>query len=301
MHIKDRMIFLQIRDYVKSFLRPHNLIYEPKLVDKPEGKKILVLSPHFDDDVIGCGGTLHKHILSGDEVTVIYFTDGREGDPEFPDKKMLEAIRKEEARRATGILGIKNLIFLDEPETQLKANKKLLRTLAEIFDKLRPDLVYLPSFIDNHIDHLELNRIFFRLVRQLNMEFNVCAYEAWTPILPNIIVDIGTVIAKKEQALKEYKSQIRQVDYVNVTLALNRCRSVMNLQGRSYAEAFFFTTCKEYVDLMEELHLDKRIFINDLRMRKNIKGIIKKIPIVGDLAKFVKRRFFLKSFPDSNR
>lgn len=265
MHIKDRMIFLQIKDYVKSFMRPYNLIYQPKVVDKPEGKKILVFSPHFDDDVIGCGGTLHKHILSGDEVTVIYFTDGREGDPEFSDKKMLEAIRKEEARRATGILGINNLIFLDEPETQLKANKKLLRTLAEIFDKLRPDIVYLPSFIDNHIDHLELNRIFFRLVKQLNMEFNVCAYEAWTPILPNIIVDIGQVIAKKEQALKEYKSQIKQVDYVNTTLALNRYRSVMNLQGRSYAEVFFFTTCKEYADLIKKLRLDKRIFINDIR------------------------------------
>ena len=265
MHIKDRMIFLQIKDYVKSFLRPNNLIYRPKVVDKPEGKKILVLSPHFDDDVIGCGGTLHKHILSGDEVTVIYFTDGREGDPDNPDKNLVETIRKEEARRATGILGIKNLIFLDEPDTQLKANKKLLRTLAEIFDKLRPDLVYLPSFVENHIDHLELNRIFFRLVKQLNREFNVCAYEAWTPVPPNIIVDIGQVISKKEQALKEYKSQIKQVDYVNTTLALNRYRSVMNLQGRSYAEAFFFTTCKEYVDLMEELRLDKKIFINDIR------------------------------------
>jgi len=299
MHIKDRILFLQIKDYVKSFLRPYNLIYRPKVVDKPEGKKILVLSPHFDDDVIGCGGTLYKHILSGDEVTVIYFTDGREGDPDNPDKDLVEAVRKEEARKATGILGIKNLIFLDEPETQLKANRKLLRTLADMFNKLRPDLVYLPSFVENHIDHLELNRIFFRLVRLLNMKFNVCAYEAWTPILPNIIVDIGSVIGKKEQALKEYKSQIRQVDYVSVTLALNRCRSVTNLQGRSYAEAFFFTTCKEYIDLMEELRLDKRIFINHLGMKKTIKEIIKKIPIVGDLAKFVKRRFFLKSFPDS--
>jgi LmbE family N-acetylglucosaminyl deacetylase len=265
MRIKDRMIFLQIKDYVKSFLRPYNLISRPKVIDKPEGKKILVLSPHFDDDVIGCGGTLHKHILSGDEVTVIYFTDGREGDPDLPDKEMLGAIRKEEAKKATKILGIKNLIFLDEPETQLKANKKLLKTLAGIFERLRPDLVYLPSFIENHIDHLELNRIFFQLMKQLNMEFNVCAYEAWTPIPPNIIVDIGQVISKKEQALKEYKSQIRQVDYVNATLGLNRYRSAMNLQGRSYAEAFFFTTCKEYVGLIKELRLNKRMFIKDIR------------------------------------
>jgi LmbE family N-acetylglucosaminyl deacetylase len=264
MHVKDRLLFLQLKDYVKSFLRPHNLICLPKVVDKPEGKRVLVLSPHFDDDVIGCGGTLHKHILAGDEVTVIYFTDGREGDPDFSNKEMLEAVRKEEARRATGILGIGNLIFLDEPETRLKANKRLLRILSDIFNKLAPDLVYLPSFIENHIDHLELNRIFFRLLRQLNMEFNVCAYEAWSPISPNIIVDIGQVIAKKEQALKEYKSQTRQVDYVNTTLALNRYRSAMNLHGRSYAEAFLFATSKEYIDLIKKLRLDKRLFIDML-------------------------------------
>ena len=277
MHVKDRLLFLQIKDYVKSFLRPHNLICRPKVVDKPQGKRVLVLSPHFDDDVIGCGGTLYKHILGGDEVTVIYFTDGREGDPDFSNKSMLEAIRKEEAKRATGILGIENLIFLDEPETHLKANKRLLKILTDIFNRLTPDLVYLPSFLENHIDHLELNRIFFLLLRQLDMDFNICAYEAWTPIPPNIIVDIGQVISIKEQALKEYKSQIRQVDYVNATLGFNRYRSVMNLQGRSYAEAFLFTTSKEYINFVKNLRLDKRLFIDlDSRARRNI-AVLKNI------------------------
>lgn len=265
MHIKDRMIFLQIKDYVKSFLRPYNLIYIPKVVDKPEGKRIIVFSPHFDDDVIGCGGTLHKHVLAGDEVTIIYFTDGREGDPDNPDKNLVKTVRKEEARRATAILGIKNLEFLDEPETQLKTNKKLLKNLKDTFEKIRPELIYMPSFIENHIDHLEVNRIFFRLVKDLNIKFNVCAYEAWTPIPPNIIVDIGEVIEKKEQALKEYKSQIKYVDYFSTTLGLNKYRSAMNLKGRSFAEAFFYTTCKEYVKLLKELRLNKRIFLKDFR------------------------------------
>lgn len=259
---KDRLLFHQIKDYVKSFVRPRDLICRPALVDKPEGKHVVVLSPHFDDDVFGCGGTLHKHILLGDEVTIIYFTDGRKGDPGFSDKLELEAIRKEEARKATSILGISNLIFLDEPETQLKANKKLIKTLSGIFRKLNPDLVYLPSFLENHIDHLELNRIFFRLHKHLDMKFNICAYEVWSPIPPNIIVDIGSVIAKKEQACKEYKSQIRQVDYVSTILALNRYRSAMNLQGRSYAEAFIFKTSGEYIDIIKRLHLDKRLFID---------------------------------------
>jgi LmbE family N-acetylglucosaminyl deacetylase len=163
-------------------------------------------------------------------------------------------------------LGINDLIFLDEPETRLKTSKRLLETLVDLFDKSRPDLVYIPSFIENHIDHFELNRIFFRLVKRLDGIFNVCAYEVWSPIFPNIIIDIGKVIEKKELAIREYKSQIRQVDYLNTTLALNKYRSAMNLHGRSYAEAFFFSTSKEYIALIKKLGLDRRIF-SDIAVR----------------------------------
>lgn len=266
MYLKNRLLYLQFKDYVKSFLRPHNLICAPKVLDKPQGKKIIVLSPHFDDDVIGCGGTLYKHVLSGADVKIIYFTDGREGDPDMDDKNKLMNIRKEEARNAAAILGINDLKFLDEPETRLKTSARLLETLADLFAESRPDLVYVPSFIENHIDHLELNRIFFRLVERMNGVFNVCAYEVWSPIFPNIIVDIGKVIEKKELAIREHKSQIRQVDYVNTTLALNRYRSAMNLHGRSYAEAFFFSTSKEYTALIKKLGLQRRIF-SDIYVR----------------------------------
>ena len=42
-------------------------------------RRVLVISPHPDDDVIGCGGTLRRHVLDGDEVRVIYLTSGERG------------------------------------------------------------------------------------------------------------------------------------------------------------------------------------------------------------------------------
>jgi LmbE family N-acetylglucosaminyl deacetylase len=230
-------------------------------VVKPPGDRVVVLSPHFDDDVIGCGGTLYKHVSSGNTVSVIYLTDGKKGDPSFTDEDLLSDTRKEEARKATKILGIENLIFLDEPETKLRVTPVLIKKLEKIIREIKPDLLYIPSFLDNHIDHFEINRILLGLTKQLSLECNVAAYEVWTPLLPNMLVDITSVVKKKEDALKQYVTQLRQVDYASTTLALNRYRSAVNLKGHGYAEAFLFLTLREYADLMGELKISKRLFI----------------------------------------
>src|SRR3990170_3703757 len=53
----------------------------PPPLDRPPGSRILVLAPHMDDEALGCGGSLHRHVLAGESVTVAYLTDGRKGDP----------------------------------------------------------------------------------------------------------------------------------------------------------------------------------------------------------------------------
>ena len=258
----NRLLVQQLREYVRTFIRPANLISNPQVIERPPGNRVIVLSPHFDDDVIGCGGTLHKHVIAGNKVIVIYMTDGREGDPSFADKGLLGEIRKEEARRATKLLGINHLIFLDEPETQLKSTTNLIKRLVPILKEFKPDLLYLPSVLDNHIDHFEINRILLDLSKRIEFNLNIAAYEVWTPLVPNIVVDVSDVVSKKEEALKQYETQNRQVDYVNATLALNRYRSIYNLRGQGYAEAFLFTSLVEYAHLMRKLRITKRLFIN---------------------------------------
>jgi LmbE family N-acetylglucosaminyl deacetylase len=252
----------QLKDYLRTFIRPDNLITYPDLIERPPGSRIVVLSPHFDDDVIGCGGTLYRHVKGGDSVTVVYLTDGREGDPSFTDTGLLSMTRKEEARRATKILGIHDLIFIDEPETKLSATGSLITKLDGLLNEIKPDLIYIPSFLDNHIDHFEVNRILLRLRKQLSYICNVAAYEVWTPLLPNVLVDITSVAQIKEEALRQYTTQLRQVDYAGTTLALNRFRSAVHLRGKGYAEAFLVVSLKEYAGLMEGLKLSERVFIS---------------------------------------
>ncbi|MEQ1759697.1 MAG: PIG-L family deacetylase [Vicinamibacterales bacterium] len=257
-----RTLLRQIHDYVSTFIRPANLMSTPEVAPIPPGSRVLVLSPHFDDDVIGCGGALARHVAAGHTVTVVYLTDGREGDPSIPDKNQVSALRKDEARRATAILGITDLRYLDEPETKLRSHATLLERLGQIFGEVRPDLVYLPWFLDNHIDHFETNRILFDLAPRLDQTITVAAYEVWMPMVPSMVIDITSVAALKERALTQYETQIRHVDYVATTMGLNKYRSSFRFKGQGFAEAFFVTSLADYVTKVRALNLPDRVFIS---------------------------------------
>ena len=73
----------------------------PETMDRPPRGRVLLLAPHADDDVIGCGGTVCKHVDQGDPVRVLIAYDGLRGDPDrrFEPGEYLE-MRRREARQA---------------------------------------------------------------------------------------------------------------------------------------------------------------------------------------------------------
>lgn len=231
-----------------ALMRPSDLIFTPELIHMPEGHRALVLSPHCDDDVIGLGGTMHRHALSGDPVTVVYFTGGTYAKGGTDETAMV--YRNDEARRAAGILGVTDLIFMDQHGGRLKPSKHLLEWLGQILRKVQPDVIYLPWLLDNHVDHRAVNQIFLYSCRRWKGTAAVYAYEVWTPLMPNRIVDITEHADMKEKALSQYTSQLEDVDYVNTTMALNRYRSITNMKGKGYAEAFLCMDIEKYLDLL---------------------------------------------------
>lgn len=248
----------------KSTLRLYLLLEEcdkpPEPVTAFDCGAVVVLAPHMDDEVIGCGGTLRRHALAGCRVTVVFLTDGRRGDPDLyrqdldpaglqAREQALAAIRKEESRRAAGILGIAERIHLDAPDGSLAPEPAIVDEITRILAERRPGVVYVPSMLDVHRDHWAANRI---LAAALDREalrgqrFAVREYEAWTPLLANRVVDIDEVSAAKFQALEAFESQNRHVDYVHTTRGLNMYRSIYRMGGRGYAEAFYESTPAGY-------------------------------------------------------
>jgi LmbE family N-acetylglucosaminyl deacetylase len=233
-------------------------------------RQVLVLAPHMDDEVLGCGGTLRQHILAGAMVTAVYMTDGRKGDPEvyrqgFPPamvaqkEQAMVLSRKTEAGAAARILGIQEQIFLAVPDSQLQPLPEVVGRVQTLLQERRPAVVYYPSVFDLHPDHWATNRILCAVTRARRFPADWSpvyrGYEVWTPLLTNCLIDISAVIKVKEAAITQFASQLRHTDFVHTILGLNAYRSLYASQGHGYAEAFYESSPELYCQLFQRLSL----------------------------------------------
>lgn len=240
-----------IKDFIKGLLaarqnrvitRYYDLVnafssLSPELIDDlPPGKHALVIAPHCDDESLGCGGALHKHHLQGHTVTAVFMTDGSMCDSPNEVEETIKT-RKMEAEQAGRILGINQCIFLDHPDRRLKANAQLIRQMEDILEKVAPDIVYLPFYLDNHPDHMETARICISALRRRPVK-TVLLYELWTTLIPNRLIDISKVVEKKMEAIRVYRSQTDIDGFAEKIKSLNRYRSLASNGRYQYAEAF---------------------------------------------------------------
>ena len=196
-------------------------------------EKIIVFAPHPDDETWGCGGTIAKKVSEGYEVVIVVMTDGRHafskvlGIESDPTPSELKEIRKEEVKRATRILGVKeeNLLFLDFEDGMLEKNER--EAQEKVIEILRenppPTELYFPYEKDYHMDHHVANRIVKNSIKKLGlhtMGYRYSIAQKFGRIGPlidaffnlfrhNMIrVDISEFLPLKEAAVKEIKSEI---------------------------------------------------------------------------------------------
>ncbi len=235
---------------------------QPATLCNPGGGTIAVLAPHMDDEVLGCGGTIAIHAQAGAKISVIFLTDGRYGGSvdaavsnnarDF-DRQTLVDLRKLEARRAAEILGIRSLYFLDAEDTRLHADELVAGRLRELLESERPDILYLPFFLERNEDHRAANDVLFAATRGTALDFECRGYEVWTPLFPNRLVKIDRTMELKKRALACYQSQLAVVDYLHCGVGLNAYRS-LTLAGEEcrFAEAFHALQLQDY----RRLHRD---------------------------------------------
>ena len=245
----------RLRKKLLEFARVSGILnLESVALDQPEESKILVFSPHPDDDVIGCGGTLCKHILKNDEIRVVYVTDGGLADPSV-QVDVMAMMRKKEAIEALACLGGKedNLSFLDYPDQDLKCNNESIDCFLAILEDYAPTAIYVPFFLENHQDHRTTAMIVAEALNLYSKNITCYCYEIWSLMMPNHFIDITSVMGKKINAINAHKTQIRMMDFGEKIRGLNSYRSMTTSNNTKYCEAFYKCKKKEYITIANEI------------------------------------------------
>ena len=212
--------------------------------------RILVIAPHPDDEILGCGGTIIKNIKQGNDVYVCIVTKGMP--PLFKEERV--ELNRQHARECHQSIGVKKTLFLDFPCVTLEKEDryKLNQAILDVVKEIRPDEVYIPHYGDMQKDHqLVVDSAMVALRPKYNLGIKkIYGYEtmsetAWNvpniqnEFIPNAFVDISEELDEKMKALSCFKLQIS--DYpdarsLEAIEALAKYRgALMNLRA---AEAF---------------------------------------------------------------
>ena len=256
--IKNSLISLNhFRKFIGRDLARQAIKSDFRLIktNEVEHGKVLVIAPHPDDDIIGCGGALVKHLKAKDQVKIVYLCDGSLGSPEGKrlsqsEKAQLVKIREVEARESAEIIGVSDLIFWRYKDGHLVLNntsKKLMNALLESFD---PDIVYVPSFDDPNSDHAETVKILAAALSGVKVNPQIVNYEVWQPVFANRIVDVTAEFAKKKQALEIHRSQLKSRNYSIAIEGLAMYRAGTYGAG-GFAEAFFVCNKNLYLKVLD--------------------------------------------------
>lgn len=243
--INLRMLTLaSVTDYFTAFVRP-------VVVKAPFGKSMLIVAPHQDDEVIGCGGALVLQLRSGNAAAVVVLQDGADGHNEVGmSRHALMEMRNEESRRSAATIGMAPPRFLNHArlaESVPQASEEVRGIIVE----REIDAVFVPFVLDAHPDHHSANYILAEALKSVSRNVRVFGYEIWGLCIPNILVVIDDVMEDKMRMLSCFTYANGAIDYVHSTRGLNMYHSRMLGAGECrYAERFFELPRKEYVELV---------------------------------------------------
>jgi N-acetylglucosamine malate deacetylase 1 len=213
-------------------------------------KHVLVVAPHPDDEVLGCGGTIARLAAAGERVTVAIATKGT---PLYPAAQVRQV--RSEAQEANRLLGVHKLQFMDLPVTtlHLMPEHRLNAAFMKLVQSVKPDCVFTPFPGDRHQDHREIFDAMMVALRpdgRRHRVGRVACYETvsethWAAagveptFEPNWYVDISGSLEMKLAAMRAYASQLAEgipARSLEAIEALARFRG--SVAGMGAAEAF---------------------------------------------------------------
>ncbi len=223
-----------------------------------ESRCVLVVAAHPDDEVLGCGGTIARHVHAGDKVKILIVAEGATS--RQLRRNSLDASAElsglvRAAHSAASILGVSGIEMLGFPDNRLDTIDRLdlIKAIEASISLYQPDTVYLHHAGDVNVDHRRLHEAVVtacrptpgHCVRRL-LSFEVMSSTEWQPpgsaqvFQPNWFVDISAYLAQKHRALEAYSCEMRPWPHSRSIQAVEHLARWRGAQaGVDAAEAFY--------------------------------------------------------------
>jgi LmbE family N-acetylglucosaminyl deacetylase len=250
-HFRQRRLQLRARQIADFAFDTLATVYPRPLEWDGPRQRVMVLTPHADDETFGAGGTLLLHAERGDEQHVILFSDNAASidDASLSTKEKIE-LREKEFRAAVALVpGLRTTslrLGVDDFHENFPAPPAFLHHIVEF----KPDVLYLPSLFDNHRDHRVLNIWLSRTLHEHEVVRPLIrGFEVWSPLPATVVADITSRVEHKKSMMRCYPSQLRAIDYEHHILGLNAYRAITFGSSARFAEAFLELPSDAYLTL----------------------------------------------------
>lgn len=219
-----------------------------------DDKRILIIAPHPDDDVIGMGGTIAVKAKEGYKFTIVYVTNGggSSKSPEYEKLSKNEMIKLREQEAIQSIVPlvddvktVKQIFIGLESSTLFENPEVFTGELGKIIKDKAFKEIYIPYPEDRHATHNVVASLSLNVIREKTKNAEIYAYETWDPIPVvgnTIFVDISKYYKQKLSAVSCHRSQCSITPFDEGIIAKNRYNAVfkdINSKNKmEYAEIF---------------------------------------------------------------
>ena len=213
--------------------------------------KVLVLAVHPDDETLGSGGTLLKHKAKGDEIHWLIATEIKEC--EGFAKELVEE-RNREIEKVAELYGFDSVNRLEFSTMRVDeySMSELIGKISKVFQKIQPDIVYLPFKSDVHSDHRKIFEAAYACTKTFRYPFIKKIYMMETlsetefapalkedSFIPNVYVDISEFFEKKLEIMRIFKTELGDHPFPRSEKNLKALATLRGATaGCKYAEAF---------------------------------------------------------------
>ena len=213
--------------------------------------QIIVISPHPDDETLGCGGTILKHKEDGDSINWLIITGMTEKQGFSPQ---VITQRQEEIESVARMYGFETVHNLNLPTTRLDemSSGDIINGISKVVLEVKPHTVYLPNRSDVHSDHRVVFNTAWSCCKTFRFPFirRVLMYETpsetdfippfpETAFFPNIFSDISPYLERKIEIMRVYRDEMEEHPFPR---SEQNIRSLAIVRGATanveYAEAF---------------------------------------------------------------